>query len=755
MSLKAAPSSTLTRTLSGLAAAGAVLLTPACGKDAPPPAPPAPEVAATPEVPDVPAAPASRLGEVEAWDATPIDAGNVGDVTSLASALQAEGTPEATAAAARLRLTAVAALTAQTVDGFDAEAQLRQVLTLTEQGGEALAPLRTLARILLPVTDAKEAEAVKAAEIKALADADPFARDVLRTVARRGLALLAEGTPDAKMLDALARRFGHLVCDTCHQVAAGLDAAPALACTDDGAGPACAPINELVKADAVFAEPVNRLVIGLFETLRGYAGAQSSHKGLATAAGIGLPPRSAHVPALAPMALLPHVALGEGALGVITELPDLVVTIDGEGLGLGQRPFIADGGVSPAIAAGLLASHSRLSPEALVAADVADVVKARLRNVLPEGPPPEARAAAVAVKATTPSGEVATALDALGHLGLGGVRFLVNTPGAAVPLHVELPLLVRTLPEAAAKALSTGAERELLVAVGPDAIDIWLPESPVDAAEGVAAVTPIGADRADVVRSDLARGWRGETLARLRVAVPARPAPATDGENGAEAVAAPAPKDLALEPAVIKAVVDAVAKVRPLVGASSVVQVAGHGETPAAAVLDVAAALQGAPGKAPAGVDAALWKGKECAAAGCPGQVVVAFSGRGIPSDRGLSDAPRGKKAPAQPAAPKEAPASPEFCNKNDIQAQMNKAKGRFRFCYEKELQLLKDLKGRVNARFTIGLDGKVSSVGLSGDLNNKNVESCVSRELKKLSFAKPNGGACLVNWPFVFGSGG
>ena len=56
------------------------------------------------------------------------------------------------------------------------------------------------------------------------------------------------------------------------------------------------------------------------------------------------------------------------------------------------------------------------------------------------------------------------------------------------------------------------------------------------------------------------------------------------------------------------------------------------------------------------------------------------------------------------PPAP---PVGEEFCDKGDIRVAMNRNKGSFRFCYQRELQTSPDLQGRVVLRFTIGTDGR------------------------------------------------
>ena len=55
--------------------------------------------------------------------------------------------------------------------------------------------------------------------------------------------------------------------------------------------------------------------------------------------------------------------------------------------------------------------------------------------------------------------------------------------------------------------------------------------------------------------------------------------------------------------------------------------------------------------------------------------------------------------------------------------------------------------------RFTIGRDGKVRGEPqmASSTLGSKSVHQCLSKNIKKVKFSKPDGGVCEVNWPFKF----
>ena len=96
------------------------------------------------------------------------------------------------------------------------------------------------------------------------------------------------------------------------------------------------------------------------------------------------------------------------------------------------------------------------------------------------------------------------------------------------------------------------------------------------------------------------------------------------------------------------------------------------------------------------------------------------------------------------------------FCQKSNIQSVVRRRAGAIRACYERELQLHPKLQGKVTARWTINLEGKVATATVvNSSMGNKNVEGCVLRSIRRMRFAKPEGGVCVVQWPFVFNAGG
>ncbi len=76
----------------------------------------------------------------------------------------------------------------------------------------------------------------------------------------------------------------------------------------------------------------------------------------------------------------------------------------------------------------------------------------------------------------------------------------------------------------------------------------------------------------------------------------------------------------------------------------------------------------------------------------------------------------------------------------------------RMRLCYEKGLMTNPTLAGRVNVRFVIGSEGRVTHVSEAGsDLPDASVAGCVTRAFYDIGFPKPEGGIVTVVYPISF----
>jgi len=95
------------------------------------------------------------------------------------------------------------------------------------------------------------------------------------------------------------------------------------------------------------------------------------------------------------------------------------------------------------------------------------------------------------------------------------------------------------------------------------------------------------------------------------------------------------------------------------------------------------------------------------------------------------------------------------FCKKSDIARVVRRRANSIRACYERRLQVNPSLRGKVTARWTIGLNGRVGSASITrSSLGDKTVTNCILRTIRRMSFNKPEGGVCIIQWPFVFNSG-
>lgn len=161
-------------------------------------------------------------------------------------------------------------------------------------------------------------------------------------------------------------------------------------------------------------------------------------------------------------------------------------------------------------------------------------------------------------------------------------------------------------------------------------------------------------------------------------------------------------------------------------------------------VVDAVTEVAAVPGDAFAGL-ASLVPGAACDAAGsCPALLPVVFSDAALPR-------------PAKPDASVKEDARPAgFCEASAVRQVMQGRSGAYRACYETALQRVGDLAGRIELRFTIEPDGSVSGIAVTADdLKNKDVSACLLKQVSGLKFPKPDGGVCVIRWPFKFQPGG
>lgn len=94
------------------------------------------------------------------------------------------------------------------------------------------------------------------------------------------------------------------------------------------------------------------------------------------------------------------------------------------------------------------------------------------------------------------------------------------------------------------------------------------------------------------------------------------------------------------------------------------------------------------------------------------------------------------------------------FCKESNIREVVQKRANALRNCYEQQLLANPDLSGKIIVLWKIGLDGKVTDASIkSSTMNHSRVESCLTQTVRRMRFDKPDGGICVVEYPFVFTS--
>ena len=110
------------------------------------------------------------------------------------------------------------------------------------------------------------------------------------------------------------------------------------------------------------------------------------------------------------------------------------------------------------------------------------------------------------------------------------------------------------------------------------------------------------------------------------------------------------------------------------------------------------------------------------------------------------------KKTKVKVKMTKGSPKIGDFCDKGNIRRVVNGKSNAIRYCFEKELQSSPGLSGKIIAQWKVGLDGSVMDSSIaSTTMNDSKVEGCIARVIKRMRFQPPNGGICVINYPFIF----
>ncbi len=91
-----------------------------------------------------------------------------------------------------------------------------------------------------------------------------------------------------------------------------------------------------------------------------------------------------------------------------------------------------------------------------------------------------------------------------------------------------------------------------------------------------------------------------------------------------------------------------------------------------------------------------------------------------------------------------------EFCDPDDVLEVIEARSNAIKHCYKRDLRETPGLAGRVSLNWTIELDGSVSNTIVSeSTLEEPRTAACIIRQIQRMRFAEPDGGTCMVDYPF------
>jgi len=95
------------------------------------------------------------------------------------------------------------------------------------------------------------------------------------------------------------------------------------------------------------------------------------------------------------------------------------------------------------------------------------------------------------------------------------------------------------------------------------------------------------------------------------------------------------------------------------------------------------------------------------------------------------------------------------FLSKEQIDRVVRANQAAIKYCFEVEMQRQPKLQGAVSMNWRIDLNGRVTVVKVAKTtLSNARVEGCMSRQIKRWVFPKPDGGEVDVLYPFLLRGG-
>lgn len=135
--------------------------------------------------------------------------------------------------------------------------------------------------------------------------------------------------------------------------------------------------------------------------------------------------------------------------------------------------------------------------------------------------------------------------------------------------------------------------------------------------------------------------------------------------------------------------------------------------------------------------------------AGQIGGLVDRGGGGGDGPSKGLG---KKTKVKVKPKLALEASTQSQFCRPENIKKVVSSKASALRNCYERQLLAEPDLAGKIVMSWKIGTDGSVMDVFVkTSTMKNDKVEGCMERQIKRFKFDPPDGGVCIIEFPFVF----
>ncbi len=120
----------------------------------------------------------------------------------------------------------------------------------------------------------------------------------------------------------------------------------------------------------------------------------------------------------------------------------------------------------------------------------------------------------------------------------------------------------------------------------------------------------------------------------------------------------------------------------------------------------------------------------------------------------GQASGPKKSAVRPKPKLDLEAAKEGAFCKESNIREVVQKRSAMLKSCYEQQLLADPSLSGKIIVFWKIGLDGKVTEASIkSSTMKNDRVEACLTKSVRRLTFDKPDGGICVVEFPFIFTS--